>query len=330
MRPPWWYVVAAATVVWLVGVLTLGWIPESTTFADRVTGPIAIAMVVTWLAMPIALVLDQRAHGDDLAWSPSTPLWAVLSLVWFVNVVVGAAYCLRRYSAARHAPPSSNWASVVAGTVVAWIALFALDQALPPDALSSAAIDGLAALTVLAWMTMPVAVYLDAARIRGFTDWTPNTRVFVLLTVIPVVNVLAGAAYLYRRHEAAEGVDETTAFEPAGVTGPETADAPTVSPWYHRAGAVFVVYFLVLILLVVAAPGLSESGIQVLGLLLWLPFGPVFAVCVYRDAAWRREHDRQVGDRWSWYLLAAVVQAAAFWYLLRRASTASRHWTAAD
>lgn len=42
------------------------------------------------------------------------------------------------------------------------------------------------------------------------------------------------------------------------------------------------------------------------------------------DARWRRERDRDVGDSWHLYPVPVVVQAAAFRYLLRRATRWSR------
>lgn len=79
----------------------------------------------------------------------------------------------------------------------------------------------------------------------------------------------------------------------------------------------FVAHFLLVLALALAAD-LDGTAVELAALVLWLPFGPFFAGCVYTDAVWRREHGREVGDSWYLYLVAGLVQGAAFWYLLRR------------
>lgn len=98
------------------------------------------------------------------------------------------------------------------------------------------------------------------------------------------------------------------------------------SPWFRRAAYVFAAYVAVVVVgLAVAWPTLSAIGAAVFVIVAWLPAGPFFAACVFEDADWRRERDLAVGDDWWIYLLSAVIQAAALWYLLRRASKASRY-----
>lgn len=323
MRVPWWYGVAISTLVWVVEVLALGNVPESSPLDQLVAGPLAIATLVAWFAMPVCLYLDQRSARDDLQWSPTTWLWVVGSLIWFVNIVVGTAYCLRRYLATHGNAPSPHWRSLVAASLVVWVLLVGIDLVVPEGVAPPVLVDAMAALVVLAWAAMPIAILLDAARVRGYTNWQPNARRYSLGAAIPLLNLFVGGLYLYRRHAAFEDLDSTRVFSLADADdGAEPATAG--SPWFPRAGLVFGFYFLLLVLVGAAAPAISDTGFELLGLLVWVPFGPFFAGCVYKDASWRRANDRPVGDYWWLYLLSTLIQGVAFWYLVRRATKASR------
>ncbi|QIO22717.1 hypothetical protein [Haloarcula sp. JP-L23] len=324
MRTAWWYGVVLSTLVWVVGVVVLGVVPEGSPLDRRLGGPTALAMLLAWLVMPLSIALDRRSAGSELAWDPTTTLWVLGSLVWFVNVAVGAAYCLRRYVAASRRAPSRHWETAIAASVGFWVASLVLDYGLPRGTIPDPLYDAMALFVLLTWVAMPVGILLDAVRVRGYTDWRPNTRGYVVGAAIPFVNVVVGAIYLYKRRDAFESVDATASFT---LDSDHDEDDPAVpgSPWFRRAGYLFGGYFLLVLLVAVAVPSLSESGIEILGLLLWLPFGPFFAACVYKDAAWRRARDWTVGDNWWLYLCSAVVQAAAFWYVVRRASKSSRY-----
>lgn len=56
-------------------------------------------------------------------------------------------------------------------------------------------------LMVVAWFGLPVAAYFDMQYVRANGQWNPNTVVWVVLLAIWIVNIVAGAVYLYRRHE---------------------------------------------------------------------------------------------------------------------------------
>jgi len=326
MRLPWWYGVAGATLVWAVEVLALEVVPESSPLGRRVSGPLALVALGAWLVMPLSIYLDHRTHGDELAWNPSTALWVVGSLVWLLNIAVGGTYCLRRQVAVRRSAPSRHWHSIVVGSIVVWTGLVALDQTLPAAAVSGTTMDGITGLVALAWIGLPIAILFDAVRIRGYTDWNPNVRVLVFGAAIPLVNVVVGAAYLYKRRAEFDGVDPTQAFVLRDDGNPGTDESGVASsPWFRRAGYVFGAYFLFVVLIGAVTPSLSGASFELLALLAWVPFGPLFAGCVYRDTTWRREHGRHVGEWWWLYLLSGLVQGAAFWYLLRRVTGSNRH-----
>lgn len=323
MRAAWWYGVAVATLVWVAEVFTLETVPESSALDQQIAGPLALATLVAWLVMPLCIYLDQRAFRDDLAWAPTTWLWVLASLVWLLNIVVGTAYCLRRYVATRQSPPTNLWRSVVAGAVGAWALLIVLDVLLPPGTVSGPAFEALTALLALSWVAMPIAVLMDAVRARGFTDWDPNSRAYLIGTAIPIVNLVVGAVYLYKRREAFDDADPDRQFSLPDADSTADAGSPG-SPWFPRAGYVFGAYILLLVVVGAALPSLSDAGLELLAITAWVPFGPFFAGCVYKDAAWRRANDHPVGTAWWLYLASTLIQGAAFWYLVRRATKAAR------
>jgi hypothetical protein len=223
--------------------------------------------------MPLSIYLDHRTHGDELAWNPSTALWVVGSLVWLLNIAVGGTYCLRRQVAVRRSAPSRHWHSIVVGSIVVWTGLVALDQTLPAAAVSGTAMDGITGLVALAWIGLPIAILFDAVRIRGYTDWNPNVRVLVFGAAIPLVNVVVGAAYLYKRRAEFDGVDPTQAFVLRDDGNPGTDESGVASsPWFRRAGYVFGAYFLFVVLIGAVTPSLSGASFELLALLAWVPF----------------------------------------------------------
>ena len=56
-------------------------------------------------------------------------------------------------------------------------------------------------LALLAWVGLPVSTYFDIQYVRANGEWDPDTVVWVVLSAIWIVNIIAGAVFLYRRHE---------------------------------------------------------------------------------------------------------------------------------
>jgi hypothetical protein len=48
---------------------------------------------------------------------------------------------------------------------------------------------------------MPIAAYFDMQYIRSNSRWNPNTVLWVIVSLVWIINILAGLVYLYRRHE---------------------------------------------------------------------------------------------------------------------------------
>lgn len=85
----WHKLVMGTTVSWVAlffGVLV---IPD---------GLWAALFLTTWVALPVALVLDARQIGDVTDWPKYTWAYVLASLVWFVAVVPGVIYLWRRRS----------------------------------------------------------------------------------------------------------------------------------------------------------------------------------------------------------------------------------------
>ncbi|QZY00604.1 hypothetical protein [Halobaculum rubrum] len=86
------------------------------------------------------------------------------------------------------------WYGVAAGTGI-WLLLV----------IASAATSDLGAaggfLVLIGWVGLPLSVYFDTRYVRANSEWDPNVAVWVVLTAVWFLNVPAGAAYLYRRHQ---------------------------------------------------------------------------------------------------------------------------------
>lgn len=91
---------------------------------------------------------------------------------------------------------SDTWWYGVAGGTGLWVLVFIL---------AGSAGDSLGAfagfLAFVAWIGLPLAAYFDMQYIRANAKWNPNTGLWVILLAVWLVNIVAGAVYLYRRHE---------------------------------------------------------------------------------------------------------------------------------
>jgi hypothetical protein len=91
---------------------------------------------------------------------------------------------------------SDTWWYGIAGGTGLWVLVLVL---------AGAAGDSLGAfggfLVMVAWVGLPVAAYFDIQYVRANAKWDPNSVVWLVLLSVWLVNVVAGVAYLYRRHE---------------------------------------------------------------------------------------------------------------------------------
>lgn len=84
-----------------------------------------------------------------------------------------------------------SWYYGVAVSIVFWIIALAITDI----AGTIGAILGL-----IAWVLMPVSVYYDRNFLRATTNWNPNLIGWIVLFIIPLINIVAGAVYLFRRY----------------------------------------------------------------------------------------------------------------------------------
>lgn len=90
---------------------------------------------------------------------------------------------------------SENWYYGVGTSLGLWTIAFALSST--TGVLSTVA--GFAMLA--AWALMPVAIYFDKQYLRANSQWNPSTLPWIAAALIPLVNIVASAVFLYRRHE---------------------------------------------------------------------------------------------------------------------------------
>lgn len=93
---------------------------------------------------------------------------------------------------------SDAWYWGVVAGVVFWGLGFAIFQASMGEPLESILALGL----LVTWIIMPISIYFDIQYIRANSRWNPNTFIWVAVTLVWLVNIIAGAVFLYRRHEA--------------------------------------------------------------------------------------------------------------------------------
>ena len=91
---------------------------------------------------------------------------------------------------------SGTWWYGVAGGTALWVLVFALIGTAGESLRTFAGF-----LALVAWIGLPLAAYFDMQYIRANGEWNPNTVLWIVLLLMWLVNIVAGAVYLYRRHE---------------------------------------------------------------------------------------------------------------------------------
>jgi Zn-dependent protease with chaperone function len=107
----------------------------------------------------------------------------------------------------------TRWQGTVRRTAVGFVlvvavALFwntSLVQGFPPLVRQS-----ILAVALVAWVLMPVSIYLDSKVTRRVTGWPTTPGVYVVSACIPLVNVLVGFWYLYARPSPDTAVEPPT------------------------------------------------------------------------------------------------------------------------
>lgn len=95
---------------------------------------------------------------------------------------------------------SELWWYGVTASVVLWVIGFSVP--------GSPAIAGF--FFLVAWVLMPISIYFDRQWVQATTNWQPNETLWLILSAIPLVNIVAGGAYVFRRYNT-EQVSTPTA-----------------------------------------------------------------------------------------------------------------------
>ncbi len=86
---------------------------------------------------------------------------------------------------------SSKWYLGVAASILLWVVL-----SVWPDNLYQGAF-GYVSLT--SWILFPLTMYFDTRWVRSYLTWNPVTVLWLIGSVIPILNILVGAGYLFKR-----------------------------------------------------------------------------------------------------------------------------------
>lgn len=81
------------------------------------------------------------------------------------------------------------------------VGLWVLVLLLPSDGISGSLDALVGLLTITAWIGLPLSAYFDGKYVSSHSDWQPNAALWVIGLLVPLVNIVLGAVYLYRRHE---------------------------------------------------------------------------------------------------------------------------------
>lgn len=47
---------------------------------------------------------------------------------------------------------------------------------------------------------MPVSIYYDQQWVQSTRKWNPDRKIWIILSIIPLINIIAGGAYLFQRY----------------------------------------------------------------------------------------------------------------------------------
>lgn len=110
---------------------------------------------------------------------------------------------------------SENWHYGVGASVILW-----LIGLIPPE---GSAIAGF--FFLIAWALMPISIYYDRQWVQSTTNWQPNLKLWIPLSLFPLVNIVAGGIYLVRRYQNDQISSASRNNRSAGFQGREQDSA---------------------------------------------------------------------------------------------------------
>ena len=107
----------------------------------------------------------------------------------------------------------------------------------------------------VAWLLLPVAMYVDTVEVRKHTDWRPHRVIWPLTSLLPAFNLLIVLAYLWARYRAnvipEESKEVSDRYAPASTGSREVIDVTSAFGDFVREYRTMLVWFFGLIAVVV-------------------------------------------------------------------------------
>jgi len=107
--------------------------------------------------------------------------------------------------------PGSNWHVVAAGGLalfcIGFSVLVATEEGVVGP-LSSSGESFIGLLLLLSWVMIPSGILLDLRYVNARTAWTPRTFLWGIPVLVPFLNALVVAVYLYKRRSGVGSADE--------------------------------------------------------------------------------------------------------------------------
>lgn len=85
---------------------------------------------------------------------------------------------------------SNNWGYGVSASIIFWVTSLILSGIAPSVSL----------LALIGWILMPASIYFDSEYLKSTTTWKPSMPVWIILSITPLINIVAGGVYLFRRY----------------------------------------------------------------------------------------------------------------------------------
>jgi uncharacterized membrane protein len=86
---------------------------------------------------------------------------------------------------------SNSWWCGVVASIILWIIGFSLPE--------GSAATGL--IILIAFALMPLSIYHDRKWVQATTTWEPDLNIWLIFTLTPLFNIVAGGIYLFRRYD---------------------------------------------------------------------------------------------------------------------------------
>ena len=110
-------------------------------------------------------------------------------------------------------------------------------------------------MLAVAWLLLPVSMYVDIVEVRKHTDWRPHRVIWPLTCLLPAFNLLIVLAYLWARYRAnvipEESAEVADRYTPSSTDSREVADVTSVFSDFVREYRTMLVWLLGLIAVVV-------------------------------------------------------------------------------